>query len=78
MFILESWILTLIMLAIFLFGAIGIIGWILEGERLSKQVEENKKLHYENAQLRQRLAHKNALENIKAANEYYEAGKKKK
>lgn len=75
MFILESWILTLIMLAIFLFGAIGIIGWILEGERLSKQVEENKKLHYENAQLRQRLAHKNAIENIRTANEYYEESK---
>ena len=76
MLILESWILVLIVLAIFLFGAIGIIGWIVEGDRLSKLVEENRKLHYENAQLRQRLAHKNAVENIRTAIEYYEESKK--
>ena len=76
MLILETWIAILIMLMIFLFGATGIIGWILEGERLSQEKEENKKLHYENAQLRQRLAHKNAVENIRTANEYHEESKK--
>ena len=76
MFILESWILALILVAIFLFGAVGIMGWIVEGERLSKQVAENKKLQHRCRKLEQRLAYKNAAENIRVATEHYEESKK--
>lgn len=69
--IIETWILVLIVLGVFLFGLIGIVGWILEGERLSKQIEENTKLQHENKELRAKLIHRYALDNIKEANDYY-------
>lgn len=76
MLILETWIAVLIMLIIFLFGGIGIIGWIIEGMRLEEQIRENRKLQHRVEKLQQRLAHKNAIENIRTANEYYEESKK--
>ena len=69
--LIESWILVLIMVMIFLFGLIGIGGWIREGQKLEKAKEENKRLRYQNSQLKLRIAHRNALDNIKVANEYY-------
>ena len=72
MLILETWIAALILLMIIIFGATGIIGWIIEGMRLEEQKEENRKLQYRVRKLEQRLAHKNALENIRVADEYYE------
>ena len=76
MLILETWVALLIMLGIFVFGAIGIFGWIIEGMRLDEQKEENRKLQHRVEKLQQRLAHKNAVENIRVANEYYEESKK--
>lgn len=76
MIFLETWIAILIMLIIFGFGFVGIVGWIIEGMRLDAQIEENRKLHYQVKKLQQRLAHKNAVENIRTANEYYEESKK--
>ena len=75
MLILETWIAILIMFVIFLFGATGIIGWIIEGMRLDEQKAENRKLQHRCRKLEQRLAHKNAVENIRTATEYYEESK---
>ena len=75
MLILETWIALLIMFGIFLFGGIGIIGWIIEGMRLDGYKEIIKEQQHHIRKLEQRLAHKNAVENIRVANEYYEESK---
>ena len=71
--LIESWIAVMIMVVVFAFGFIGIVGWILEGERHEAQVRENKALREENKVLAKILAHRNALDNIKVATEYYES-----
>ena len=69
--IIETWILAMIVAVIFILGLTSIIGWIFEGERTSKAHEEIKKLQHENAELKQRIARRNAIENIKVATEFY-------
>ena len=76
MLILETWIAVLIMLIIFLFGGIGIIGWIIEGMRLDAEKKENRMLQFRIRQLERIIARKNGAENIRTANEYYEESKK--
>lgn len=76
MLFIETWIAILIMLIIFGFGFVGIVGWIIEGMRLDAQIEENRKLHHKVKKLQQRLARENAIENIRTANEYYKESKK--
>lgn len=76
MLILETWIALLVLLVFALFGGIGIIGWIIEGMRLDEQVQANRKLQHRIEKLQQRLAHKNAIENIRTANEFYKESKK--
>ena len=66
--IIETWVFVLIFLVMSIIALISVGGWILESERYSK---ENKELRYENKKLRTQLSHRIALENIKAANDYY-------
>lgn len=65
--IFESWIAVMITIGVFLLALVSIVGWIIEGERLSKERKENKKLLYENKKLSTKLSHRIALDNIKAA-----------
>ena len=69
--LIESWVAVMIVAGVFTIGFISTIGWILEGERRSQDREEIKILQRENKELRTRLAHKAALDNIKVANDYY-------
>lgn len=68
--LIESWILVMIMLVIFLFGLIGIGGWIAEGEKNRKCEEEIKRLRYEIKIRDEKLSRIAKLFNIKVANEY--------
>lgn len=74
--LIETGIAILIIIAVFLLGLIGVIGWITEGERLSQEREENRRLQHRIRKLEQRLAHMHAAENIRVANEYYEESMK--
>lgn len=74
--LIESWILVIIVLGIFILGLVGLGGWIHESEKNERLREENKALLYENKKLSSQLAHRIALDNIKVANEYHEEGKK--
>lgn len=69
--LIESWVFAMIVVGIFILALISIVGWIFEGERTSKAHEEIKKLQHENAELKQRIARRNAIENIKVATEFY-------
>ena len=66
--IIETWVFVLIFLVISILALICAGGWIIEGERHSKEI---KQLRYENNKLRAQLSHRVALDNIKAANDYY-------
>ena len=68
--LIENWVFGLIVATIFLFGLIGVCGWIKEGEMLAKERRENKRLRFQVNKLATRLARLNATENIKVANEY--------
>ncbi len=74
--IIESWIFVMIFLFFAGICVISLAGWIYEGEKLRKQVEENKTLREKNKMLEKRIAYRNALDNIKVANEFYEESKK--
>ena len=76
MIVIESWIAVMIAVGFFAVCLIALAGWIYEGEKLQKQIEKNQKLQYQLKRAQQRLAHKNAVENIKAANEYYNTKEK--
>lgn len=76
MIVIETWIAVMIAVGFFAVCLIALAGWIYEGERLSKQIEENKRLRYENKNLSIELSHRKALENIKAANDYYNTKEK--
>ena len=66
--IIETWVFVLIFLVISILALICAGGWIIEGERHSK---EEKELRYEIKKLSTQLAHRIAIDNIKAANDYY-------
>ena len=69
--LIEYWVFALVVAGIFVLALISIVGWIFEGEKHEAQVRENKALREENKRLAEKIAHRNALENIKVANEYY-------
>lgn len=69
--LIESWIAVMITIGVFILGLASIIGWIAEGERLSQQIEENKRLQHKIEELQKRIAHRDAIDNIRVANEYY-------
>lgn len=71
--IIESWIAVMFMVFTFIICGMALVGWIYEGEKLNKQVKENKALREENKALARRIAYRDALDNIKVANEYYES-----
>lgn len=68
--LIESLIEVMILLGFFVFGLIGIRGWIVAAERLDKEKQKNKELQYQVKVLKHIIANKNARENIKVANEY--------
>lgn len=62
----------------FLFAGIAlfsVVGWIFEGMRTEKVREENKRLEYENCELREALTRRNKLNNVKVADDYAKEGK---
>lgn len=62
----------------FLFAGIAlfsVVGWIFEGMRTEKVREENKRLEYENGELREMLTRRNKLNNVKVADDYAKEGK---
>ena len=69
--LIETGIAIGIVIGVFLLCATALIGWIFEGERLAQEREENKNLQHENNELRAKLSHYVALNNIKVANDYY-------
>ena len=74
--LIEYWVFALVVAGIFVLALISIVGWIFEGEKHEAQVRENKVLREENKRLAERMARRNALENIKVANEYYASKEK--
>lgn len=69
--IIESWVLVFIILGIAGIAAIALAGWIHEGEKLRKSEDDNKILLYQISEFREQIARRNAIDNIKVANEYY-------
>jgi hypothetical protein len=69
--IIETWVFVLILFA---FAAIGFFSLVV-ASRVSVLLEEEREKSYrlskENKELTRRLAHRNALDNIKVANDYY-------
>jgi hypothetical protein len=62
----------------FLFAGIAllsVVGWIFEGMRTDKVREENKRLEFENGELREMLTRRNKLNNVKVADDYAKEGK---
>jgi hypothetical protein len=62
----------------FLFAGIAllsVVGWIFEGMRTDKVREENKRLEYENCELREIITRRNKLNNVKVADDYAKEGK---
>lgn len=74
--IIESWIAVMIFVGFIVLCGIALIGWIYEGEKLNKAEEEIKALLYENRELSEKIAYRNALDNIRTANKHYEESKK--
>ena len=70
--LIETWVFVLIFLVVATFGAVGIAGWTYFSDAYRKQVEENKQLRDRNKMLEKRIAYRNALDNIKVANEFYD------
>ena len=70
--LIETWVFVLIFLVFALFGAIGIAGWTYFSDAYRKQVEENKQLRDRNKMLEKRIAYRNALDNVKVANDFYD------
>lgn len=69
--LIETWVFVLIFLVVATFGAVGIAGWTFFSDAYHKQVEENKQLRDRNKMLEKRIAYRNALDNIKVADEFY-------
>jgi Tfp pilus assembly protein PilN len=68
--LIAPWIFVTIFGVCTLICLVALVGWIFEGERLSKATEEINVLRKENKRLAERLAHRNALDNIKVADDY--------
>lgn len=69
--IIESWVFVMIFVGIAIICAIALTGWAHEGENLRQAKAENKALWEENRCLSEQIARRNAIDNIKVANEYY-------
>ena len=61
--IIETWVATLLLVGICILGGIGLLGWIVEGQRHDETrkesqalVEENRALVEENAKLKSKLS----------------------
>lgn len=75
--LIEIWIAVLITICVFVSNFISIFGWIVEGERLAKEVKENKKLIAENERLRKVISRMNGIHNVEVADAFYHEEDKK-
>lgn len=74
--LIETWVAVMITVCVFFIGVISLLGWIIEGERLSQEVKENKKLIKENERLHKIINQMNGQLNVKVADEFYNRGNK--
>lgn len=69
--IIESWVIGIVLVVFALICFMALAGWTHEGEKLRQAKAENKALWEENRYLSEQIARRNAIDNIKVANEYY-------
>ena len=69
--VIETWVAAFIIVAVFGMAAISVFGWIIEGQKLEREVSENKKLIKENERLHKIINQMNGLLNVKAADDFY-------
>ena len=72
--LIETWVAVMITICVFIIGVISLLGWIIEGERLAREVKKNKKLIKENERLHKIISQMNGLHNIQVADEFYNRG----
>jgi hypothetical protein len=53
--IIETWVAALLLVGICILGGIGLLGWIVTSQNLKDEVELNKALIKENAQLKSKI-----------------------
>lgn len=75
--LIETWVAAFILIAVFGMAFISIFGWIIEGNKLEREVEQNKKLIAENERLRKIISHMNGIHNVEVADAFYHKEDKK-
>ena len=68
----ETWTFWCLIGIFILIALITLVGWMSEGVRLEREREENRRMRRRLSVYERKEAHQRAVENIKAANEYYE------
>jgi hypothetical protein len=75
--LIEIWVAAFIFLAVCGITAIALLGWISEGNKLEREVKQNKKLIAENERLRKIISHMNGIHNVEVADAFYHKEEKK-
>ena len=75
--LIETWVAAFIIIAVFGIAGISNLGWIIEGQKLEREVKQNKKLIAENERLRKIISHMNGIHNVEVADAFYHKEDKK-